>query len=292
MKTTLEELLAFTTIVNTGSITAAAERLELTTSGVSRSLNRLEEKLGVVLLRRTTRRIELSEEGELFLARARGILESVEDAEDQVAVRRGKPAGRLRLNAASPFMLHVVVPLVGDFRARYPEVQLELQTSDEIIDLLERRTDIAIRIGPLRDSTLHARPLGASLQRVLASPRYLKRYGTPHGVTQLAQHSLLGYAPPESQNRWPLRNAQGESLHIVPSLRASSGETLRELALAGQGIVCLSDYLTLSDQARGNLVQVLKRETVDVRRPINAVYYRQSQIVRCFLDFLAGEMKI
>ena len=292
MKTTLDELLAFATIVNTGSITAAADQLEQTTSGISRALNRLEAKLGATLLRRTTRRIELTEEGDLFLSHARKILESVEDAEDQLAIRRRKPAGRLRVNAASPFMLHVVVPLVGEFRARYPDIELELQTSDEVIDLLQHRTDIAIRIGTLRDSSLHARALGGSRQRVLASPGYLKRHGTPRSVAELAQHSLLGYSAPDTQNRWPLRNPQGDSLRIVPAVRASSGETLRELALAGQGLVCLSDYLTLADQARRKLVVVLKRETVDVRRPINAVYYRNTQIVRCFLDFLAGAMKI
>ncbi len=292
MKTTLDELQAFMTIVNTGSITAAADRLEQTTSGVSRALNRLEAKLGATLLRRTTRRIELTEDGEVFLAHAQRVLEAVEDAEDQLAMRRQKPSGRLRVNAASPFMLHVVVPLVGDFRARYPDIELELQTSDQIIDLLEHRTDIAIRIGALRDSSLHARTLGGSRQRVLASPGYLKKHGTPSGASQLGQHSLLGYAPPDAQNRWPLRNPQGDTLRIVPSVRASSGETLRELALAGQGLVCLSDYLTSSDLSRGRLVQVLKRDTVEAQRPINAVYYRNTQLVRCFLDFLVGAMKV
>jgi DNA-binding transcriptional LysR family regulator len=170
MKTTLDELLAFVRVVDSGSISAAAEQLTQTASGVSRALSRLEDKLDVTLLRRTTRRLELTEEGQAFLAQARKILDAVEDAEEQIKLRRQKPAGRLRVNAAAPFMLHAVVPLIAGFRAQYPEIQLELHSSDQIIDLLEQRTDVAIRIGPLRDSTLHARPLGSNRLRVLASP--------------------------------------------------------------------------------------------------------------------------
>jgi DNA-binding transcriptional LysR family regulator len=293
MKTTLDELLAFTAVVNTGSITAAAEQLEQTVSGISRALSRLEEKLETTLLRRTTRRLELTAEGNFLLAQARKILDSVEEAEDQMAVRRQKPAGRLRVNAASPFMLHVIVPLVSGFRARYPEIELELHTSDQIIDLLEHRTDVAIRIGSLRDSTLHARLLGSSQLRILASPAYLKQRGKLRNVGQLPKHSLLGYTQPETFNDWPLRHPMGDNLRIVPSVRASSGETLRQLALVGEGLACLSDFLTQTDRARGDLVQVLMRETVDVRRPVNAVYYRNTQLasrISCFLDYLGGRM--
>jgi len=293
MKITLDELLAFATVVDTGSITAAAESLEQTVSGVSRALSRLEEKLGTTLLRRTTRRLELTEEGQSMLARARAILASVEDAEEQMALRRQQPAGRLRVNAASPFMLHVIVPLVGDFRIRYPQIELELNTNDQIIDLLEQRTDIAIRIGALADSTLHARPLPSSRLRVLASPAYLKAHGTPREVADLSAHTLLGFAPTATLNRWPLRDAHGNELDIAPSLHASSGETLRQLALAGEGIVCLSDFMTRRDRHDGALVQLFARETLDVRQPINAVYYRNTQLasrIACFLDFVAQRL--
>ena len=120
MKITLEELQAFATVVDSGSITAAAEQLGQTVSGISRALSRLEDKVGTTLLHRTTRRLALSEEGEALLAHARAILASVELAEEQMAVRRQRPAGRLRVNAASPFMLHAIVPLVGEFRRAYP----------------------------------------------------------------------------------------------------------------------------------------------------------------------------
>lgn len=289
MKMTLEELLAFVTVVDSGSITAAADQLSQTVSGVSRALSRLEDKLGTALLQRTTRRLDLTEEGAALLQHARAILASVEQAEDQIALRRQKPAGRLRVDAASPFMLHVVVPLVAEFRQAFPEIALELHSNDRIIDLLEHRTDVAIRIGPLKDSTLHARPLCRSPLRVLASPAYLKRHGRPRSVEELAHHSLLGFTQPESLNRWPLEHAGGDDLLIHPTVAASSGETLRQLALAGEGIVCLADYMTARDRANGDLVQVLPRETRDVRQPIHAVYYLNTQLsarIACFLDFL------
>jgi DNA-binding transcriptional LysR family regulator len=294
MKTTLEELQAFVAVVDGGSITAAADRLGQTVSGISRALGRLEGKLGSTLLLRTTRRLELTEEGRGFLDHARGILNAVEAAEDQMAARRERPAGRLRVNAASPFMLHVVVPLVGAFRERYPEIELELNTNDDLIDLIEQRTDVAIRIGTLRDSTLHARPLGRFSLRVLASPAYLKAHGRPRRVEDLQQHALIGFTQPESLNRWPLRHAGGDALDIRPSIRASSGETVRQLALAGQGIACLSDFMTRTDRANGDLVQVCVKDTVEQLQPINAVYYRNTALaarIRVFLDELAAAMK-
>lgn len=295
MKTTIEELVAFRAVVDTGSITAAAEQLGQTVSGISRALSRLEQKLATTLMRRTTRRLELTEEGAAFLQRTRAILDAIDDAEEQMAARRQQPAGRLRVNAASPFMLHAVVPLVPEFRRLFPQIDLELDTDDLPIDLLERRTDIAIRIGPLRDSTLHARPLGTHRLRVLASPAYLEAHGKPRKVAELANHALLGFTQPESLNRWPLRGVHGDEWAIAPALAlaASSGETLRQLALAGAGIVCLADFMTGTDRASGALVQVLAKDTVDVRQPVNAVYYRNTQLsarITSFLDFLTQRM--
>lgn len=293
MKTTIEELQAFTSVVDSGSITAAAEQLGQTVSGISRALGRLEKKLETTLLRRTTRRLELTEEGQAFLTHARAILASINEAEEQMAARRQQPAGRLRVNAASPFMLHAIVPLVPEFRRAYPQISLELDTDELNIDLLERRTDVAIRIGHLRDSTLHARALGTSRLRVLASPSYLAAHGRPRSVASLAQHSLLGFTQPESLNRWPLRGPHGDEWPATPALTASSGETLRQLALQGAGIVCLADFMTAADRARGDLVQVLVRDTVEVRQPISAVYYRNTQLsarITCFLEFLGSRL--
>ncbi|MFT4174067.1 MAG: LysR family transcriptional regulator [Rhodocyclaceae bacterium] len=290
MKTTLEEMQAFRAVVDSGSITAAAEHLGQTTSGVSRTLGRLEEKLDTTLLRRTTRRLALTEEGEAFLAHVRTILGAVDDAEDNMSRRRQMPAGRLRINSATSFMLHSVVPLVGAFRAHYPAIELELHTNEHIIDLLERDTDLAIRIGPLRDSTLRARPLGITRRRLLASPAYLATRGQPADVAALADHTLLGFHQPESLNDWPLRHDKGDLLSVRPSIVACSGETLRLLALAGEGIACLSDFMTERDRASGQLVEVLPQATVDNRQAIHAVYYRNTQLaarIGCFIDFLA-----
>lgn len=294
MKTTLDEMQAFVAVIDTGSITAAAEHLAQTVSGVSRTLRRLEEKLGTTLLRRTTRRLALTEEGALFLLRARAVLDAVESVEDEMAARRAHPAGRLRVNAASPFMLHAVVPLLGGFRARYPDIELELHSNDDLIDLIEQRTDVAIRMGALRDSTLHARPLARFALRVLAAPAYLQAHGLPRAVEDLRGHSLIGFTQPESLNRWPLRHAGGEDYEIHAGLRASSGETVRQLALAGQGIACMADFMTQADRARGDLVQVLMAHTVQQLQPVNAVYYRNTELaarIQVFVDYLAQALK-
>ncbi len=293
MKTTLEELLVFRTVVDTGSITAAAEQLRQTVSGISRALRRLEGKLDTTLLTRTTRRLTLTDEGHAFLAHARSILAAVDEAEDQLLSRRLQPAGRLRVNAAAPFILHVMAPLVAEFRQRYPQIDLELNTDDLVIDLLEEDTDVAVRIGPLRDSTLRAKALGGSALKVLASPAYLKAHGRPRSVADLRKHALLGFSQRESLNHWPLSGDHGDRLHITPTVKASSGETLRWLALRGEGIVCLSDFMTLEDRRRGDLVQVLPKHTVQVLQPIHAVYYRSAQVsprIACFLDFMDEQL--
>lgn len=293
MKITLEELRAWVVVVDTGSITAAAEQLSQTTSGISRALSRLEKKLQTTLLHRTTRRIALTEEGHIFLKHAREILRSVEMAEEQIAHRREVPSGRLRVNAATPFMLHVIVPLLDAFTSRYPLIQLELNTDDVIIDLLEQQTDIAIRIGELRDSGIHARALGSSKLRLLASPAYLAKYGTPASVAELANHRLLGFSKLDRHNIWPVWQSEGELLEITPTLSASSGETLRQMAVYGQGIVRISDYVSREDRASGRLVPVLEEITREMVHPIHAVYYRNTTLsvrISCFLDFLSEQI--
>lgn len=294
MKVTLDELQMFAAVVDTGSITSAAEHLDLTVSAASRTLARLEEKLQTTLLRRTTRRLELTEEGKAFLESARGIIDAVETAEEQLAARRERPSGRLRVDAATPFMLHVIVPVLSGYRARYPHVELELVSNEGIIDLLEHRTDVAIRIGRLRDSTLHSRPIGNSRIRILASPDYLKAKGHPKHADDLAKHALLGFNQPESLNVWPILGADHEPYRITPAISSSSGETLRHLALEGAGIVCLSDFMTARDRREGRLVQILARQTHEVRQPINAVYYRNTAIsarIASFVDYLADAVR-
>ncbi|MYM82026.1 LysR family transcriptional regulator [Duganella sp. FT50W] len=288
-----DDLKTFITVIDSGTLSAASVHLGQTTSGVSRALSRLEDKLATSLLTRTTRRMELTEEGTLFLEKARAILGAMEEAEETIRIRRQKPAGRLCVDAASPFMLHCVVPHVAEFRAMYPEIRLELSSNDQIADLIEHRTDIAIRIGALNDSTLHARALTASPLYVLASPAYLAAHGTPRTPEDLAQHTLLGFVQYELGNQWPLRHANGNSLTVTPSISASSGETLRQLALAGQGIVCLADFMTRTDIEAGRLVKLLADDYTGYRQQIHAVYYRNTQLaqrISCFLDFLQQKL--
>lgn len=281
-------------MIDCGSISAAAEQLGQTPSAISRTLSRLESKLDTTLINRTTRRMVLTEEGRFFFEQAKHIIEQMEALEERLSLRHQTPSGRLRINAAAPFMLHAVVPYMAEFRQRYPDIQLELNTNDLIIDLLEQSTDIAIRIGVLADSTLHARALGSSALSILASPQYLAERGTPLHVEDLAGHSLLGFTQTETLNHWPLRHGEGDRWLIEPTLSASSGETLRQLAISGHGITCLSHFMTHEDVSAGRLVEVLADATSGYRQPIHAVYYRNSQLalrIQCFLDFMQEKLE-
>ncbi|WP_460045543.1 LysR substrate-binding domain-containing protein [Pseudomonas sp. S2_H01] len=293
MKARSDELQVFVSVIESGSISAAAEQIGQTPSAISRTLSRLEAKLDTTLINRTTRRMDLTEEGKFFLERAKQILGQMEELEERMSHRQQTPSGRLRINAASPFMLHSIVPYVAEFRSLYPDIQLELNSNDLIIDLLEQSTDVAIRIGTLADSTLHARSLGTSPLNILASPDYLKEHGTPRTVEALSGHSLLGFTQTETLNHWPLRHGDGDRLFIHPTVSASSGETLRQLALAGEGIVCLSHFMTHEDIRSGRLKVILPHANSGYRQPIHAVYYRNSQLalrIQCFLDFIQQKL--
>ncbi|AYF50877.1 LysR family transcriptional regulator [Pseudomonas fluorescens] len=293
MKARSDELQIFVSVIECGSISAAAEQVGQTPSAVSRTLSRLEAKLDTTLINRTTRRMDLTEEGKYFFEQAKVILAQMEELEERLSSRQKNPAGRLRVNAAVPFMLHGIVPYIDEFRRLYPDIQLELNSDDLIIDLLEQSTDIAIRIGVLADSTLHARALGWSPLHILASPEYLKQHGAPATVAELADHTLLGFTQTETLNHWPLRHVEGDRWLIQPGIAASSGETLRHLALAGQGICCLSNFMTLEDISAGRLVPVLEAFNTGYRQPIHAVFYRNSQLalrIQCFLDFIQAKL--
>ncbi|ANF88272.1 LysR family transcriptional regulator [Pseudomonas antarctica] len=293
MKARSDELQIFVSVIECGSISAAAEQVGQTPSAVSRTLSRLEAKLDTTLINRTTRRMDLTEEGKYFFEQAKVILAQMDDLEERLSSRQKKPAGRLRINAAVPFMLHGIVPYIAEFRRLYPDIQLELNSDDLIIDLLEQSTDIAIRIGVLADSTLHARSLGCTPLHILASPEYLKQYGTPSTVAELADHTLMGFTQTETLNHWPLRHVEGDRWLIQPGIAASSGETLRQLALEGQGICCLSNFMTIEDINAGRLVPVLEAFNSGYRQPIHAVFYRNSQLalrIQCFLDFIQAKL--
>jgi DNA-binding transcriptional LysR family regulator len=294
MKLTLEEVTVFLTVVDTGSLTAAAEHLGQPVSTTSRLLARLEEKLQTTLLRRTTRRLDLTDEGCNFQHDARQILESVRVAEDRLMARRGRLSGPLHIDAASPFMLHVLVPLLPGYRALHPGVDLVLNSNEGFIDLLERRVDLAIRIGELKDSTLHSRLLGQARNRLVASPDYLARHGMPADAEALRAHELLGFNQPEALNLWPLQHADGRPARIQPTLLSSSGETLRQMAIAGMGIAYLSDFMTVRDVAEGRLAEVLPQATLHRPKPVHAVYHQQSAVsvrIASMVNYLAQAMR-
>jgi DNA-binding transcriptional LysR family regulator len=290
----VEALIAFTAVIDTGSFSNAAERLGQTPSGVSRTISRLEDQLGMTLMRRTTRRLQLTDEGTWLLGRARSLLAELANTEQEAQARRSQPAGLVRVNAATPALDHLLAPLLPAFLEAYPLVQLELVSGETYVDLIEERADLAIRIGALPDSTLNARRLGASRLRVLAAPAYLERRGAPDSVEALTSHRTLGFTAPASLNTWPLAHADGEGWTVTPQVLASSGETVRHLALAGAGVASLSDFLTRADVAAGRLVPVLETATLPWTQPVWAVFYKQGSLaprVAALVDFLAARLQ-
>ncbi|MDP5291219.1 LysR family transcriptional regulator [Oceanimonas sp. CHS3-5] len=285
-----EDLEILLTVIDSGSLSAAARILDIQVARVSRALSRLEKELDCTLLNRTTRKLELTEEGRLFSDEVRRGLDRLARAEESLRALRGVPAGRLRVDAVTPFILHQLVP---GFRECYPQIELELVASENIIDLIERRTDLAIRIGDLQDSNLHARFLGRSPLHVVASPAYLKRHGTPQTLDALRHHQIIGFTDAPHLNRWPLSSP----VTVVPNLSSSSGETIRQLCLAGQGLALLSEFMIQDDLAQGQLVSVLAHcvITPNAREPVHAVYYRNTALssrITVFLDYVAPRLTL
>ncbi|APS36648.1 MULTISPECIES: DNA-binding transcriptional regulator YafC [Serratia] len=294
MKANSDELITFVTVVESGSFSRAAERLQQANSVVSRTVKKLESKLGVTLLNRTTRQISLTQEGENYFRQVQKVLSDMAAAENALLESRQRPQGLLRVDAATPVVLHLLTPLVAEFRERYPEMSLSLVSSENFINLIERKVDIAIRVGELTDSTLKARKLMASYRRILASPAYLAQYGAPKTVADLEHHCCIGFNDLPNLNRWPLACADGHQLEIVPGLTTNSGETQRHLCLHGNGIACLSDFMSDEDVKRGDLVPLLVGDTLPLEMPINAVYYSDSAVsnrLRSFIDFISERLK-
>ena len=231
MKTHSDELAVFVQVVESGSFSRAAERLGLANSAVSRTVKRLEDKLSSNLLNRTTRQLRLTEEGCRFFERARQILHDIEAAEAEILSAGGAPQGVLRVDSATPTLLHLVAPLVRPFCEHYPQVSLLLTSSEGYIDLIERRVDIAIRAGSLHDSALRARHLFDSRLKLVAAPDYLARHSTdtPQTVADLSQHTLIGFSEPKTLNNWPFADTGHTPYAAVPQLSANSGETIRRL---------------------------------------------------------------
>ncbi|ATM87129.1 MULTISPECIES: DNA-binding transcriptional regulator YafC [Yersinia] len=289
MKANSDELMTFVTVVECGSFSRAAEQLEQANSVVSRTVKKLESKLGVTLLNRTTRQISLTHEGEHYFRRVQSILREMATAENEILDNQLNPKGLLRIDASTPVVLHILAPLIAEFRQRYPLVTLSLVSSETFINLIERKVDIAIRVGTLQDSTLRARKLMTSYRHILASPAYLQQHGTPQTVVDLQHHVCLGFNDLPTFNRWPLTDSDGQLYEIKSDITSNNGETQRRLCLEGNGIACLSDFMVQKDLQRGDLIPVLAEHTLPVAMPISAVYYSDQAVsnrLRCFIDFI------
>lgn len=289
----VDALIVFSAVIDAGSFSAAAERLGQTPSGVSRTISRLEDSLGMTLMHRTTRRLQLTEEGSWLLTRARAILADLANTEAEAAARRSQPSGLVRVNASTPALDHLLAPLLPDFFDAYPLVQLELVSGETYVDLIEERADLAIRIGTLPDSTLNARRLGTGKLRVVAAPSYIERHGVPREPGELAGHRTIGFSAPASLNTWPLLHAGGDGYTVTPHVVASSGETVRHLALHGVGIASVGEFLVRDDLAAGRLVPVLEQHTLPWTQPVWAVFYKQGALaprVAALVEFLARRL--
>lgn len=293
MKSTIEELVAFITIVDTGSFVAAAEHLKQTPSGMSRSLTRLEAKLGVTLLERTTRKLKLTQEGQQFLIKARKILNELNAAEEDLQKSDQGTAGLIRIDSATPFVLHVIAPLMHKFRKSYPDIEIEINSNDQVIDLLQHKTDVAFRFGELNDSSLHAKLVCKSRLYIVASPEYLAIKGTPTQPEQLEHHDLIGFTRPDYINNWPIKVGD-EYFFAQAHIKASSGETVRQLTVRGHGIARLSEFEIWKDIQEGRLTALFEDQIEHQYQSIHAVYYQQEHLpkrIRLFIEFLADQLK-
>jgi DNA-binding transcriptional LysR family regulator len=290
------EMEVFARVIETGSFTAAARKLHLTPSAIAKLVTRLEARLGVRLLHRSTRSLKPTAEGEAFYERAAAILADLDEAESAVAAN-ASPRGRLRVNASLPFGQGILVPLLPEFLERYPDVTIDLSLTDDVVDILAERADVAIRHGPLRDSRLMARKLGASRRVIVASPEYLKRHGRPKRPEDLAGHNCINFNFRISSYDWPFVDAGGQQLHVAVNgnLQANNGETLLQLVLAGAGIARLGAFNLGADLKTKRLVPLLQEFDSGEAEEVHAVFVGRGHMplrVRVFIDFLVERVKI
>ena len=286
----LTGLQAFVKTADLGSFVAAGRVLEISPSAVGKSVARLEQEVGVRLLQRSTRRLQLTDEGRLFHERCRRILDDLDDAQAMLSHAREVPRGRLRVSA--PIVgHHFLLPVIPDFLARFPEVELDIHFSDRAIDLIEEGVDVAIRSGDLPDSRLVSRPLNAFRLRLWASPAYLKRHGTPLAVRDLEQHAAVRFRHPSSGKllEWPLPpSAADVEARLRTVLACNNVEAVLGATRRGLGIACMPDFLVRDALANGELSSVLDEE-VDARGRYRALWPSSRHLspkVRVFVDHL------
>lgn len=294
-KIQLEELKMLVAVVNFGNFSKAAEELNVTASVVSRTVKKLEGKLNTTLFNRTTRKIHLTQEGEWLFKEARSLVALAQKIESHFGDRSKEPEGTLVVDAATPFSLHAIAPLIAGFNQCYPNVVVILQSNESNIDLIERKVDIAIRIGQLEDSSLKSRKLGESVRQLYASSNYIKSNGYPKTEAELKEHPCLGFVKPGKLNIWPIKDRLGHKLQITPRTFADNGETLRQLAVQGCGIACLSSFTVREDVESGRLVSILKDKVIQESIPLYAVFYSENEVnprIRGFLDYISEHIDL
>lgn len=290
----ISDLALFELVTRQGSLTAAARELGVTTPSVSKRLSRLEKRLGVRLLNRTTRQISLTSEGELYLVQGSRILADIAELEQTVTSSRAEPAGLLRVNASFGFGRTHVAPAISQFADRYPAVEIQLQLTDRPMGLPEQAFDVGIRFGGLPDARIHARLLVRNRRIVCATPRYLERHGAPKTPRELAQHRCLVLRENDSAyGTWHFsRGRQEEVVKVRGPLSSNDGAVVLNWALNGNGVAIRSQWEVEPCLRSGALVEILPDWALP-SADIFAIYlehHQHSARLRAFIDFLAESL--
>lgn len=285
----LLQMQAFAEVIRSGSFVAAADALGMSKAAVSRHVGELEARLGVRLLHRTTRRLSLTEEGQVFQTRCQEILSSVDEAEDEISSQTGTASGQLRISAPTTYGVRHLAPLWGAFRAQHPNVTLDITLADRVVDLIEEGYDLAVRIGELANSSLVSRRLASTRILLCASPRYLELHGTPRHPHDLAAHSILAYSYWSGRDEWRFTGPDGPvTVRTQPWLTTNSGEICQAVALAHQGVILQPSFVVEDDLAAGRLVELMPKFK-SVELGIYAVYPTRKHVpakVRALIGFL------
>lgn len=284
-------LRSFAEVVDAGSFVAAADRLRLSKAAVSRHVAELEARLGVRLLHRTTRKLSLTEEGEVFHARARELLGAMEEAEAEITSRSREAVGLVRVSVPVSFGIRHLADTWGAFRRKHPKVTLDINLSDRVADIADEGFDIAVRIARLPDSSLVTRQLATTRAVLCASPQYLRRAGRPRHPADLTEHSVVAYSYWSDRDEWEFTGPEGAvTVRTQPCIRTNNGDVCRAAALQHQGLILQPTFIVGDDLAQGTLVEVLP-EWRSVTLGIHAVYQSRKHMtpkVRLLIDFLAA----
>jgi DNA-binding transcriptional LysR family regulator len=284
----LRSMEVFVAAVDAGSFAAAAERCGMSAVMVGKHIRALEQMLGAALLTRTTRRQALTEIGRRYVDQCRSILAQIDEAQSLAESMRAAPRGLLKVTAPVSFGAQWLSPAITDYLRAHPDVTVDLSLNDRTVDLVEEGFDVAVRIGPLPDSTLVARPLRPYGMAICASPAYLKKHGKPRTPADLARHECLEFTGWLPRARWKLKGERDGRLVRPGRFRANSTAALRMAALSGFGIVMQAEVILSDDIAAGRLVPLL-RDYLPAPRPMHVVYSRDRRAtpkLTTFVDFL------